>query len=349
MSSVPGTAGAAAAILLARAGHAVTVFERVAEPAADRRRHHAAADGAGRARAARPARRGRRARGVADRSPDCACGAARRPLVDLPYARDRSRGCTGSARTAASCSRRCSRRARGAGRDDALRRGDRVARRSMAAGAGSSTTAARDTDRSTSSSPRMAACASSTRTRRGSSPDGLSVGRAVARRRRHRASRPSARIYQIVDGARTMLGFLPTGHRAGQRHVAVVSLFWSIRADRVDAWRAAGSRRGATRCCASSRAPTPILDRVTNLESVLFTRYRDVAMRAVARRSDRVHRRCRARDEPAARPGREPRADRCGRARRRDRRDAVDRPRARRYSAARLAATSTSTSSRPAS
>lgn len=47
------------------------------------------------------------------------------------------------------------------------------------------------------------------------------------------------RIYQIVDKAHTMLGFLPTGIDP-QRHVPVVSLFWSIRADRVDDWRRAG-------------------------------------------------------------------------------------------------------------
>lgn len=85
------------------------------------------------------------------------------------------------------------------------------------------------------------------------------------------------RIYQIVDGAHTMLGFLPTGLAPGTDQ-PVVSLFWSIRADRVDAWRAAGLPAWRDRVLALEPRAEPILDTLPDLEAVLFARYRDVAM-----------------------------------------------------------------------
>ncbi|MBX3154898.1 MAG: FAD-dependent monooxygenase [Deltaproteobacteria bacterium] len=84
-------------------------------------------------------------------------------------------------------------------------------------------------------------------------------------------------IYQIVDGAHTMLGFLPTGLSPG-RDVPVVSLFWSIRADRVDAWRAAGLPAWRDRVLALEPRAEPILDGVRDLDGILFAKYRDVAM-----------------------------------------------------------------------
>src|SRR5207237_3913899 len=47
------------------------------------------------------------------------------------------------------------------------------------------------------------------------------------------------RLHQIVDGAGTMMGLLPTGMAPGS-DAPIASLFWSIRVDRLDAWRAAG-------------------------------------------------------------------------------------------------------------
>jgi len=46
-------------------------------------------------------------------------------------------------------------------------------------------------------------------------------------------------LHQTVDGARQMLGFLPTGKAPGS-DTNVLSMFYSLRADRVDAWRGAG-------------------------------------------------------------------------------------------------------------
>ncbi|MEO8700099.1 MAG: NAD(P)/FAD-dependent oxidoreductase [Kofleriaceae bacterium] len=85
------------------------------------------------------------------------------------------------------------------------------------------------------------------------------------------------RIYQVVDGAHTMLGFLPTGLAPGSDR-PVVSMFWSIRADRVPAWRKAGLATWRDRVLALEPRAEPILDSVGDLEAVLFAKYRDVAM-----------------------------------------------------------------------
>lgn len=90
------------------------------------------------------------------------------------------------------------------------------------------------------------------------------------------------RIHQIVDGAHTMLGFLPTGvspHASpGGAGAPIVSLFWSIRADRVAAWRAAGLAAWRDRVLALEPRAEALLDQVKDLDQVLFARYRDVAM-----------------------------------------------------------------------
>jgi 2-polyprenyl-6-methoxyphenol hydroxylase-like FAD-dependent oxidoreductase len=84
-------------------------------------------------------------------------------------------------------------------------------------------------------------------------------------------------LHQIVDGSRRMLGFLPTGMAPG-RDAHVVSLFWSMRADRVDAWRAAGLAPWRDEVLAMDRRAEPILATLDSLEPVLFSRYRDVSM-----------------------------------------------------------------------
>jgi 2-polyprenyl-6-methoxyphenol hydroxylase-like FAD-dependent oxidoreductase len=84
-------------------------------------------------------------------------------------------------------------------------------------------------------------------------------------------------IHQVVDGAHHMLGFLPTG-RAPDRDVSVVSMFWSLRADRVDAWRAAGLAAWRDEVLGLEPRAEPILATVTDLSRVLFARYYDVSM-----------------------------------------------------------------------
>lgn len=85
------------------------------------------------------------------------------------------------------------------------------------------------------------------------------------------------RIYQIIEGAHTMLGFLPTGLAPGTDR-SVLSLFWSIRADRVDAWKRTGLAPWRDRVLALEPRAEGILDSVVDPDQVLFAKYRDVAM-----------------------------------------------------------------------
>ncbi|MEJ7602456.1 MAG: NAD(P)/FAD-dependent oxidoreductase [Kofleriaceae bacterium] len=85
------------------------------------------------------------------------------------------------------------------------------------------------------------------------------------------------RIYQVIDRCHTMLGFLPTGLGPhGDR--PVVSMFWSIRADRVEAWRGHGLARWRDTILRLEPRAEAILDTLDDLEPVLFSRYRDVRM-----------------------------------------------------------------------
>ena len=87
----------------------------------------------------------------------------------------------------------------------------------------------------------------------------------------------SRTLHQRVDGARHLLGFLPTGMAPG-RDGPVVSMFWSLRVDRLDAWRAAGLTPWRDEVLRLDPRAEPILATLSDLEPVLFSRYRDVSM-----------------------------------------------------------------------
>jgi 2-polyprenyl-6-methoxyphenol hydroxylase-like FAD-dependent oxidoreductase len=87
----------------------------------------------------------------------------------------------------------------------------------------------------------------------------------------------SGELRQVVDGTRHMFGLLPTGRAPDGR--AVVSLFWSLRADRFDAWRDAGLAAWKEHILRYDRRAGPLLDQITDPAQVVFARYRDVAMR----------------------------------------------------------------------
>jgi 2-polyprenyl-6-methoxyphenol hydroxylase-like FAD-dependent oxidoreductase len=83
-------------------------------------------------------------------------------------------------------------------------------------------------------------------------------------------------ILQTVDGARHMLGLLPTGTRATGE--TVISLFWSVHADRVDDWRAAGLPAWRDQILRLDPRAEGVLDQIDDTGAVLFSRYHDVAM-----------------------------------------------------------------------
>jgi 2-polyprenyl-6-methoxyphenol hydroxylase-like FAD-dependent oxidoreductase len=79
------------------------------------------------------------------------------------------------------------------------------------------------------------------------------------------------RLDQYFDGARRMAGFLPTGSSA-------VSLFWSVRLDRIEAVRAAGV--AAFRDDLRSLAPVaePVLGGLTSMDQLMPASYRQVSL-----------------------------------------------------------------------
>ena len=96
--------------------------------------------------------------------------------------------------------------------------------------------------------------------------------------------------HQVVDGSRRFVGMLPTGRlpvsrgrlEAGndptQPSPRLVSLFWSLRWDRVGEWRRAGL--GAWKREVSEMAPEAeaIVDQIDDEGQVLFAQYHDVVM-----------------------------------------------------------------------
>jgi 2-polyprenyl-6-methoxyphenol hydroxylase-like FAD-dependent oxidoreductase len=86
------------------------------------------------------------------------------------------------------------------------------------------------------------------------------------------------RVVQVVDGARRMFGLLPTG-RAPRGDDLVVSVFWSIRADRVAAFRARGLAAWRDEALVLDPRTEPILEQIRSIDQLAFTQYRDVRMR----------------------------------------------------------------------
>lgn len=84
-------------------------------------------------------------------------------------------------------------------------------------------------------------------------------------------------LRQSVDGCRRMVGTLPTG-LGPSGEVPLVSLFWSLRADRVAAWRAAGWQAWREEVLGLMPAAGPLLAQVQGPEDLVFTRYLDVGM-----------------------------------------------------------------------
>ena len=82
-------------------------------------------------------------------------------------------------------------------------------------------------------------------------------------------------LYQVARGTRRLYGVLPTGTLGGAR---VVSLFWSLAARDHDAWRADFAGWKAEIRALDPRSE-PVLAQIRTPEQVTFARYRDVRMR----------------------------------------------------------------------
>lgn len=91
-------------------------------------------------------------------------------------------------------------------------------------------------------------------------------------------------IVQVADGNRRFLGLLPTG-LGPLGTTPLVSIFWSIRASEVDAWRARGITAWKDEARALMPEAAPLLDEVHAEEEMLFAGYFDVVMNRWATRS----------------------------------------------------------------
>ena len=84
-------------------------------------------------------------------------------------------------------------------------------------------------------------------------------------------------LWQWYRGARQMLGIMPTGLAPG-RNVPVVSLFWSLHADRYPAWREAGIASFQREVLALHPGCGELLEQVTSLDQLTWARYHDTVM-----------------------------------------------------------------------
>jgi 2-polyprenyl-6-methoxyphenol hydroxylase-like FAD-dependent oxidoreductase len=87
-----------------------------------------------------------------------------------------------------------------------------------------------------------------------------------------------SQLYQVVNGTRRLAGFLPTG-LGPEGHTPKVSLFWSIRCDRLEAWREAGLDAWKREILSYVPRADALLAQIQRPEQVLFSQYHDVVMR----------------------------------------------------------------------
>jgi 2-polyprenyl-6-methoxyphenol hydroxylase-like FAD-dependent oxidoreductase len=85
-------------------------------------------------------------------------------------------------------------------------------------------------------------------------------------------------LYQVVRGARRMYGVLPTG-RGPDGETPVVSLFWSMCVADHARWREAGLAAWKAEVAGFDARIAPFLEQITDPKQVLLAKYRDVRMK----------------------------------------------------------------------
>jgi len=89
-------------------------------------------------------------------------------------------------------------------------------------------------------------------------------------------------LWQWYRSAGQMLGVMPTGLPPG-RTTPVVSLFWSLHADRYTAWQDAGLEAFKREVLALHPGCSALLDQLQSMEQLTWARYHDVTMPAYHR------------------------------------------------------------------
>jgi 2-polyprenyl-6-methoxyphenol hydroxylase-like FAD-dependent oxidoreductase len=86
-------------------------------------------------------------------------------------------------------------------------------------------------------------------------------------------------LAQIVRGTQRMVGLLPTGLGPGEGPAKdTVSLFYSLPEVGLEAWRAAGLEAWKREVRELAPSSEPVLDQIESADQVLFARYHDVSM-----------------------------------------------------------------------
>jgi len=88
---------------------------------------------------------------------------------------------------------------------------------------------------------------------------------------------PSGDLHQVVDGTRLLAGFLPTGHETGGTE-ELLSLFWSVRIAEDAEIRSAPLQKWKDQILALCPRAENLLGQITGWEQVLTARYGDVRM-----------------------------------------------------------------------
>lgn len=85
------------------------------------------------------------------------------------------------------------------------------------------------------------------------------------------------RLFQVVRGTRRLIGLMPTGlgPRGDTHHV---SFFFSLRADQLDAWRAGDFEAWKAGVLADVPSSAPVLQQLEGPGDLLFSEYHDIVM-----------------------------------------------------------------------
>ena len=87
-----------------------------------------------------------------------------------------------------------------------------------------------------------------------------------------------ATLRQRYDGASVMIGVLPIGRLPGEDR-DLAAFFWSLRADRYEAWRAAGVEAWRKRVLSIWPEVEAVIDGLSRPDDVTFATYSDMTMR----------------------------------------------------------------------
>lgn len=85
-------------------------------------------------------------------------------------------------------------------------------------------------------------------------------------------------LFQVVRGARSMLGLLPTGYGPDPTSPPLVSLFWSLRVDQLDAFRRGDFSAWKASIERDDPRAAGVLASLTDPGQLLFARYRHIEM-----------------------------------------------------------------------